>query len=270
MINFLHNFLPQPISLHFWFITIYWYGIFIVSGILAAIFITIQLAKKIKIKSDDVFDLGFYVVIAGVIGARLYAIFLDWPYYLNNPGEMIAVWHGGLAIHGAILGGVLAALFYCWYYDKSFWLWADLAVPGLALAQAIGRWGNYFNQEVFGLPTNLPWGIPIEINNRPLEYLSNQYFQPTFLYESLLNILNFLILYFIFRKIYFLKDSKKKSGLVFLIYLMIYSLIRLSMENLRIDQTLEIYGWRWPVIISYFLFLFSAIAIYFKFYKFKK
>lgn len=255
MINFLHTNLPQPIFFQCGFLTIHWYGIFIVSAILAALALAKTLASKIKVKTDEIYDLGFYAIFFGLIGARLYAIFLDWPYYLQNPGKIIAVWEGGLAIHGAIVGGVLAAGIYCFKNKKPFWLLADLAAVCLPLAQAIGRWGNYFNQEVFGKPTNLPWGIPIDFTNRPLDYLSANYFHPTFLYESILNLLNFIVLILLFNYIYsnvkinYLK-SIFKPGAIFFFYLFNYGLIRLLMEFLRVDQTLMVGQIRLPILVS--------------------
>jgi len=280
MINFLHNYLPEPILFQFGFIRIYWYGFFIVFSLLAALAIVLFLAKKQKIKSDEVYDLGFYLIIFGLLGARIYAIFLDLEFYLKNPFEIIAVWHGGLAIHGAIIGGLLTLLIYTRPLPgpppqggreiiargegrkRGFFLWADLLVPAIALAQAIGRWGNYFNQEVFGKPTDLPWGIPINFSNRPLEYLNFQYFHPTFLYESLLDLLNFIILLFLIllrthnlelkaaSSKFQVMSSKLSDGTIFLIYLINYSLIRIGMEFLRIDQTPIFFGIRLPILVS--------------------
>jgi len=229
---------------------------------------------KVKIKSEAVYDLAFYLIFFGLIGARVYAIFLDYDYYWHNPAQIIAIWRGGLAIHGAVIGGVIAAIIYCRKNNKSFWFWSDLAAPGLALAQAFVRWGNYFNQEVFGKPTNLPWGIPIEFANRPIQFLSNTYFHPTFLYESILNIINFIILFFLFRRFYFknlaiekLKSDQKifnffsnksRLGIIFLVYLFNYSVIRYLLEFIRIDNTLFIFDWRWPQVLSLLIITFTA------------
>jgi phosphatidylglycerol:prolipoprotein diacylglycerol transferase len=244
MINFLHNYLPQSILFQFGWLRIYWYGIFVVLGVIAGLIVVLKLAKKYKIPADEVYNLGFYLIIFGLIGARIYTLFLDLPFYLSNPFEIIAVWHGGLAIHGAIIGGAATLIIYCYKKRESFWQWADLIAPAIAIGQAFGRWGNYFNQEIFGRPTNLPWGIPIAFTNRPLQHLSSTYFHPTFLYESGLNLLNFLILILLFKR------TAKKPGLIFLIYLINYSIIRIGMEFLRIDQTLEILGIRLPILVS--------------------
>ncbi len=276
MFNFLHNFEPQPILFHWYFINIHWYGVFIVCAILVALRVASNLGKKINIKSEEIFDLAFYAIFFGLIGARFYAVFLDWEYYLEFPAKIIAVWEGGLAIHGAIIGGVLAAAIYCLKNKKPFWVLADLAAVGLPLAQAIGRWGNYFNQEVFGKPTDLPWGIPINFANRPLQYLSDRYFHPTFLYESILDLSNFILLYFIFRKIYSMGNEglffkigeykiSLKPGFIFFVYLLNYGLIRLLMEFLRVDQTLMLGQVRLPILVSLGLIFGSIfLLIYFK------
>ena len=255
MINFLHTYLPQPLIWQFGFLKIYWYGVLIVLALVCGLIFVLKQSQKFGIKKDEVYNLGFYLVIFSLVGARLYAVFLGWQFYFANPLEIIAVWHGGLAIHGAILGGVITLLIYGWKKNQSFWLWADLLAPALALGQAIGRFGNYFNQEVFGKPTNLPCGIPISLANRPAEYFEYQYFQPTFLYESVLNFCNFFILWLLISRL------KKKEGTVFLIYLINYSLIRIVMEFLRVDQTLIVFGWRLPILVSLGIIILASILL---------
>ena len=114
MLNYLHNFLPQPILFQWGFLTVYWYGLFVVSGIVAGLVVVLRLAKRQGISSDEVYNLGFYLVIFSLLGARLYSVLLDLPYYLANPFEIVAVWHGGLAIHGGIIGGAITLLIYSW------------------------------------------------------------------------------------------------------------------------------------------------------------
>ena len=244
MLNFLHTFEPQPILLQLGPLALRWYGLLLVAGMVAGVLVVLRLARQDKIGSDEVFDLAFYLVIFSLLGARLYAVLLELPYYLNNPFEIIAVWHGGLAIHGAIIAGGLTLLVYCRKKRQSFWQWADRLVVALPLGQAIGRWGNYFNQELFGKPTDLPWGIPISPVNRPVEYLTSPYFHPTFLYESLLNLLNVGLLLFLFPKL------KQRSGVLAGLYLINYAVIRTLMESLRIDSTPLLFGVRWPIVAS--------------------
>lgn len=256
MFDLLHNFVPQPVLFSWGPLTLYWYGLFVVSGILVGLKVIVSLAKKYNISSDEVFDAGFYVIIFGLIGARIYSVFLDFPYYLQNPTQVIAVWNGGLAIHGALIGGALAGFFYLKRKKQNFWQWADIVAPGIALGQAFGRFGNYFNQEIFGPPTGLPWGIPIEFKNRPLQHLEATHFHPTFLYESILNLINFAVLYYLYKK------KKLKTGNIFLIYLINYSVIRILMETLRTDRAPEIFGLRWPVLASIVLILFCVSLLY--------
>ncbi len=247
MIEFLHNYLPSPILFQIGELKIYWYGFLVVLGVCVGLIVLIKLARFYKITSDEVFDLVFYLIIFGLLGSRLYAILINLPFYLAYPSEIIKVWHGGLAIHGAVIAGVITLIIYCKKKGQSFWQWADLLAPAIALGQAIGRWGNYFNQELFGRPTSLPWGILISSDLRPIEYLDKKYFQPVFLYESILNFLNFLLLIFLFFK---LKNKPQKTGLVFLIYLVNYSAIRILLEFLRLDETPIIFGMRWPILVS--------------------
>ena len=265
MINFLHTFVPQPIFFELGFLKIHWYGIFIVLAILAGMFVALRLAKAMGIKSDEVYNLGFYLIIFGLLGARVYAVMLDLPFYSQNPFKVIAIWHGGLAIHGVIIGGLLCLIIYCKKKKQSFFQWADLLAVILPLAQAIGRWGNYFNQELFGSPTKLPWGIPIDFVKRPLEHLSQTHFQPMFLYESILNLLNFAILLLLF---YFLKLKQKiKPGIIFLIYLINYSIIRIVMEFFRLDATPIILGIRLPILVSAGVIAISVSLIVFLKYR---
>jgi len=179
MINWLHNFNPQALLVSFGPFHIYWYGLFMVSGILIALGTSSILAKYYKIKADTLLDLAFWLIINGLIGARLYDVLLELSYYKSNPLDIFKIWQGGLAIHGAIIAGLITTYFFARKHKISLWTLSALIVPGLALAQAIGRWGNYFNQELFGLPTSLPWGIPISILNRPIAYLDYDYFQKT-------------------------------------------------------------------------------------------
>ncbi|MDD4333453.1 MAG: prolipoprotein diacylglyceryl transferase [Patescibacteria group bacterium] len=282
MANFLHAFHPTPILVSLGPIQIHWYGIFIVVGMICAIAIAIKLAGYYQIKKETVIDLSFYLIIFGIIGARLYDVCLEWRYYLEYPWNVFKIWNGGLAIHGAIIAGLIVV----WVFAsklaskphpnpllskergrlalarEKFWLLCSLVVPGLALALAIGRWGNYFNQEIFGYPTDLPWGIPIDFMNRPLEYISSEYFHPTFLYESVGSLVIFIIL--ILFHFYIIKKKKFKTTFYFLLstsYLVMYSILRFSLEFVRIDRTPVVFGLRWPQIISLFVIMVCVILL---------
>lgn len=266
MINFLHNFQPNAIMYSFGPIDIHWYGFLIFVGSLLAILTTVKLAKYYGIEKDTILDLAFWLILGGIVGARIYHVFLELPYYLENPLNIFKVWQGGLAIHGAIIAGIIIIYFFSKKEKINIWLITSLIVPGLALAQAIGRWGNYFNQELFGLPTNLPWGIPVELFNRPLEYLSYEYFHPTFLYESIGNFLIFLILIGI--HIWIIRTEKRTQNnsigchaLCAMCYAFLYSTLRFSTEFIRIDKTPEILGLRWPQIVSLLLIITSLVVV---------
>lgn len=264
MISWLHNFEPQAIILSFGSVNLYWYGLFIVLGILAALALSFKLAKYYQLKADFIFDLTFWLIINGLIGARLYDVFLQLPYYLQSPLAIFRVWEGGLAIHGAIIAGIVTIYFFTRRRQVSLWQALALIVPGLALAQAIGRWGNYFNQELFGRPTSLPWGIPISLNNRPPAYLTESFFHPTFIYESLGCLLIFIFLTAL--TVYF-QRKKRLNGQrlvwLFALYMILYSILRLALEFVRIDETPLFFNWRWPQIMSLLIIIFSINLLIF-------
>jgi phosphatidylglycerol:prolipoprotein diacylglycerol transferase len=258
-LNFLHYYLPDPIIFSWRFITIRWYGVLIALALLLAIYLALRLARQFNLFSDDVFDLAFWLALSGIIGARAYEVFiLNWSYYQDNYLAIVKIWQGGLAIHGAILGGVVALLAWSKLKNKNFWQLADLIAPLLALGQAIGRWGNYFNQELFGRPTNLPWGLPITQVHRPDAYFNYQYFHPVFLYESLLDLLLFVVLFFL------LKKNQLKTGEIFLLYLIGYAIIRFATELIRLDQTIILAGARLPQIVSVAIAILAGSILLFR------
>lgn len=243
--NFLYNFNPQPIFFELGSLTVRWYGLMIAIGLLLAIFASTYLAKRRGRNPDDVYSLAFWLAIGGIIGARLYDfVIIEFDYFIGQPLDIFKIWQGGLAIHGAVIGGVIALVVWCRVKKQKVLDWLDLAAVSVPLGQAIGRWGNYFNQELFGGPTNLPWGIPIDMAHRPIQYLSSTHFHPAFLYESILNFILFLILFFLMKK------DKLPAGAVALLYIAGYGLIRFVMELIRIDETAMILGWRLPQVVS--------------------
>ena len=260
MFNFLHTFHPSPILATIGLINIYWYGFFIVLGVLAALAVAIRLAKFYNLKSEIIIDLAVWLIIGGMIGARIYDVFLELPYFLANPLDIFKIWQGGLAIHGAIIGGALTLWLFAKKYQHNFWQLAAIAITSLPLAQAIGRWGNYFNQELFGLPTNLAWGIPIDLAHRPWQYFNYDYFHPTFLYESLGNLIIFIILiFFHFHKRVTSYELRVTS------YLFMYSSLRFTTEFFRIDATPSAFGLRFPQIISLLIIIYCLIYFAVKF-----
>lgn len=262
MINFLHNYLPEAIIINLGPISLRWYGLFIVLGIVAALLIGFWIGKKINIKKEVILDLTFWIIIFGLIGARIYDVFLQLPYYLENPGQAFQIWKGGLAIHGAIIAGLIVIYFFSKKYKISFFKLTALIAPGLALGQAIGRFGNYFNQELFGLPTNLLWGIPIKPSHRPLEYINETYFHPTFLYESIGSLIIFFTLIFLF----YLAYKKKSITSYFFVwftalYMILYSVLRFFLEFIRVEYTPLFLEMRWPQVISLIIIFVSILTI---------
>jgi phosphatidylglycerol---prolipoprotein diacylglyceryl transferase len=269
---FLHTFNPTPILITFGPINVYWYGLFIVTGILAALLVILKLAGYHKVDKNIIIDSAFYLIIGGIIGGRIFHIFLELDYYLKNPLNIFKLWQGGLAIHGAIIAGIILVWRVAKKHKINFWLLTAIYVPGLAIAQAIGRWGNYFNQELFGKPTDLPWGIPIEPANRILEYYNSNFFHPAFLYESIGSLIIFIILIILHFRI--IKNSKtvitddsscnNKFMNIVLAYLLMYSILRFSLEFIRIDPTPVLFGWRLPQITSFLIILLVMVILYYK------
>ncbi len=213
-----------------------WYGIITALSIIAGFTVAYFLAGYRGEKKDEILNFAPFAVLFSIIGARLLHVLVNWSYYAQHPVYVFALRRGGQAIQGAILGGVLTLIVFCRIRKLDFWLWADIGSTGLILGQAIGRWGNFFNQEAFGKPTSLPWAIYIEYANRPNDYLSFEYFHPTFFYESVSNFLLFILLMFMHRY-YRKRPGKLPSGLILSMYLGIYSIYRTIIEYYRIDST---------------------------------
>ena len=212
-----------------------WYGLLIASAVIVGVVLSQSLAKKRNINPELMSDLVIWLVLAAIPCARLYYVAFEWERYAGKPQEILAIWHGGIAIHGAIFGGTLASLIFAKLQRISFWKILDLVAPSLILGQAIGRWGNFFNSEAFGRPTDLPWKLYIPLENRPLEYLDRDYFHPTFLYESLWNVMVFALLIWLFRSDERRKNHLKAGTLAFA-YAIAYSLGRVWIEGLRTDS----------------------------------
>jgi phosphatidylglycerol---prolipoprotein diacylglyceryl transferase len=208
-----------------------WYGLLIAIAVLLGIFLSHQLARRRKVNPEWIDDLVLWLIVGAIPGARLYYVAFQWNYYRQHLSEIPAIWRGGIAIHGAILGGIFAAWIYASLRKVSFWQLADLVAPSLALGQAIGRWGNFFNSEAFGSPTQLPWKLLIPEERRPPGFETQPYYHPTFLYESVWNILVFGLLITLFFRM-----PKAKRGTLFCVYGIAYSLGRVWIEALRSDS----------------------------------
>ena len=220
------------------------YGIIIMLGAAAGAFLAQKQSEKRGHSPEIVWDMMLWIILVGVIGARLWHVFTPPPssiaqgyttaYYLTHPLDMINTRNGGMGIPGAMIGGALALYFFTRKHKLSFLEWADIAVPGLALGQAIGRWGNYFNQELYGAPTSVFWKIQIDPIHRLPEFMDQVYYHPLFLYEALWNIANMFILLWMTRR--FARDLKQ--GDVLLAYLVIYPLGRFLLDFLRLDAAM--------------------------------
>lgn len=270
MFDLLHTFNPQPILFKLGFLEIHWYGFLIALGAGLAFWVFYYLARRYGLKKENIYDLVFYVVIFGLLGDRLYYVFYAWEYYSQNLWDIFKIWQGGLAIHGAMIAGIIVILIYAKRHKLSPWMILDILVVCLALAMTIGRWGNYFNQELFGWPTSLPWGIYISPEHRPIEFINSQYFHPTFLYESLWNLIIFAVLFFWHK----LRLAKQKVpgqirglGNIALAYFMLYSAGRFSNEFLRIDYSPYVFGIRWAQLTSLAIILGCLVIIGYKIYK---
>jgi phosphatidylglycerol---prolipoprotein diacylglyceryl transferase len=223
--------------------TLYYYGVILMSGALLGGWLAYKEAARRGHDPEIVWDLLIWLIVGGVIGARLWHVFtpspsliaqgIDTVYYLTHPLDLINLRRGGLGIPGAVIGGAAALFFFARKYKLNFVEWVDIAAPSLALGQAIGRWGNYFNQELYGAPTNLPWKIFIDPAHRLSDYTDKEYYHPLFLYESLWNLGNMALLIWLTRHF----PEKLKTGDVFLVYLIMYPVGRFLLEFLRLDSS---------------------------------
>ncbi len=217
------------VALHIGGLTVGWYGIMITIGVLLALGIALIETKRRGENAEHIINMALFVIPLGIIGARLYHVIDQWEYYIHNPGLIIG--GRGLGIFGAILGGALGLIIYTWWKKLKTLRWLDIVAPGLILAQAIGRWGNFFNQELYGYPTDLPWAIYIDPAHRLPGYESYSHFHPLFLYESLWNLLGFAILMLLGRKL----RSRLRDGDIFFLYVIHYSIGRFFLEGLKLD-----------------------------------
>jgi len=210
---------PDPVAFKIFGMDVMWYGILIATGIILATYVLYRRAPHHGIASDKILDFVIICVPAGIIGARLYYVLFNWEYYGGDLFKIINTRTGGLAIHGGLIGGMLAAVILCWFWNYKILDVLDLAVPSIALAQAIGRWGNFFNAEAHGGPTDLPWAILVD----------GEMVHPTFLYES-------IWCFFLFILLIFMDNRRKFTGQICLMYGMLYSIERFFVEGLRTDS----------------------------------
>ena len=225
---------PGPVLFQFGPLTLRWYGLLIATAVLIGLNLSSRLAQSRKLENGLISDLLPLLVLFSVIGARLYYVAFEWHNYANQPIKALAIWEGGIAIHGALIAGTFTLILFCRWRRQPFLDVLDVLVPSVALGQAIGRWGNFFNSEAFGVPTDLPWKLFIPYANRPVIYADAEFFHPTFLYESIWNLLLFVLLLVLFR--WGSRDRHTlPAGTLSCVYLIGYSLGRIWIEGLRID-----------------------------------
>ncbi|NOY98482.1 MAG: prolipoprotein diacylglyceryl transferase [Chloroflexi bacterium] len=220
------------------------YGIIIMLGAVAGGFLAQYESKRRGHDPEIIWDLLVWLIIGGVVGARLWHVFTPPPssiaqgyttaYYLTHPLDLINTRNGGLGIPGAVIGGLIALYFFARKYKLSFLEWTDIAAPSLALGQAIGRWGNFVNQELYGAPTDLPWKIYIDPQHRLPGFQDQAYYHPLFLYESLWSLANMFVLIWLTRRF----AGRLKQGDILLAYMVIYPLGRFLLDFLRLDASM--------------------------------
>jgi phosphatidylglycerol:prolipoprotein diacylglycerol transferase len=225
---------PDPVALAVAGIDIRWYALFMLAGIIAGLALTRFLAARVGFDPDWLLDVAPWVILAAIVGARLYYVLLRAGYFGAHPWEAVNVRLGGLSFHGSLIAGTLAFFLLCRRDKQPFLAWADIVVPGVALAQAIGRWGNWANQEAFGMPTDLPWGLWIDPQHRPPGLLDIERFHPTFLYESLFDLANAVVLSWLVLRCS--RSRLLRQGDLLAVYLIAYGAARFLIERLRTDS----------------------------------
>ncbi|MQC26329.1 MAG: prolipoprotein diacylglyceryl transferase [Chloroflexi bacterium] len=242
------------------------YGIILMLGVLAAAYLAERQATRHKMNTDFLWDSLFWMVIGGVVGARIWHILTPSPslvavgittqYYLTHPLDAINLLNGGLGIPGAVAGGLLALYVMAKRRKQNFLDWVDVIAPALPLGQAIGRWGNFVNQELYGAPSNLPWAITIAPENRLPEFADQATYHPIFLYEALWSLGTVFLLLWLARKY----SDRLKSGDLFLIYLISYPVIRILLDFLRLDAS-EVGGFNANQTLMAIVLVFAAVTL---------
>ena len=236
------DFTPDPIALQVGPIPIYWYGIGYALGLAAAYLVMVRLAQRAGEDPDVLGNALVIVAIAALIGGRAYHVIDQWVLYKDDPIKIFLPPYSGLGVYGGIATGTIAGFLYARYKRLPFLRWADIVAPGLFVMQAIARWGNFFNQELYGSPTTLPWGIPIDCAHRVIAYACppssdptatlGQHFQPLFLYESLSGLLGAAVLIWLG----FHARRWLRPGDLLLLFFVWYGIVRFALETFRVDN----------------------------------
>jgi phosphatidylglycerol:prolipoprotein diacylglycerol transferase len=235
------NFTPDPIAFRIGPLDVHWYGIAYAVGLAAVYFLLTRLAERRGLNVNLVGNGMLIVAVAALVGGRLYHVIDQWQLYANDPLKIVLPPYSGLGVYGGIITGTMAAFLYIRRHHESFWAWADVVAPTLFLMQAIGRWGNFFNQELYGPPTTLPWGIPIDAAHRIAQYPVSEFpvettrFQPLFLYESISGILGMLVLIYLGSRMQ-RADSRLRTGDLLFAFFIWYGIVRFLVETLRLNN----------------------------------
>ncbi|GLB59811.1 prolipoprotein diacylglyceryl transferase [Cytobacillus sp. NCCP-133] len=249
----------DPIAISLGPIQVHWYGLIIGIGIALALIIAMREGERRGLPKDIFADLMLWAIPIAIISARIYYVIFQWDFYSQNPGEIIKIWNGGIAIHGALIGSVITAYVFAKKKKVSFWQLADVAAPSIILGQAIGRWGNFMNQEAHGREVSRAFlenmQLPEFIINQM--YINGAYYHPTFLYESIWNIIGFIILIL-------LRRANLRRGELFLTYVIWYSIGRFFVEGLRTDSLMLTDTLRIAQTISVALIIVALALIFYR------
>ncbi|HHA6128160.1 TPA: prolipoprotein diacylglyceryl transferase [Staphylococcus aureus] len=248
----------DPVAFNLGPLSVRWYGIIIAVGILLGYFVAQRALVKAGLHKDTLVDIIFYSALFGFIAARIYFVIFQWPYYVENPSEIIKIWHGGIAIHGGLIGGFIAGVIVCKVKNLNPFQIGDIVAPSIILAQGIGRWGNFMNHEAHGGPVSRAFLEKLHLPNFIIEnmYINGQYYHPTFLYESIWDVAGFIILVNIRKHL--------KLGETFFLYLTWYSIGRFFIEGLRTDSLMLTSNIRVAQLVSILLLLISISLIVYR------
>ncbi|HFO1696072.1 TPA: prolipoprotein diacylglyceryl transferase [Staphylococcus aureus] len=248
----------DPVAFNLGTLSVRWYGIIIAVGILLGYFVAQRALVKAGLHKDTLVDIIFYSALFGFIAARIYFVIFQWPYYVENPSEIIKIWHGGIAIHGGLIGGFIAGVIVCKVKNLNPFQIGDIVAPSIILAQGIGRWGNFMNHEAHGGPVSRAFLEKLHLPNFIIEnmYINGQYYHPTFLYESIWDVAGFIILVNIRKHL--------KLGETFFLYLTWYSIGRFFIEGLRTDSLMLTSNIRVAQLVSILLILISISLIVYR------
>ncbi|HDP4577559.1 TPA: prolipoprotein diacylglyceryl transferase [Staphylococcus aureus] len=248
----------DPVAFNLGPLSVRWYGIIIAVGILLGYFVAQRALVKAGLHKDTLVDIIFYSALFGFIAARIYFVIFQWPYYAENPSEIIKIWHGGIAIHGGLIGGFIAGVIVCKVKNLNPFPIGDIVAPSIILAQGIGRWGNFMNHEAHGGSVSRAFLEQLHLPNFIIEnmYINGQYYHPTFLYESIWDVAGFIILVNIRKHL--------KLGETFFLYLTWYSIGRFFIEGLRTDSLMLTSNIRVAQLVSILLILISISLIVYR------